>query len=240
MSSKNRYPKSKNGFQCLSRCYKENSQIIHPITLDSVIGYNEPFCAIEPQNDGTLIDACYYTKSSDDNNDDVNDILLPQIDFNCSQFLKTYYGINTYVDALDWIAQKNNSPIFTKLRIMDCVLTIYGDKINILDTKFTEFYTEVIKKLWIYNVYEECKKYIKIEDNKIFFSKLVDPNDFNKNKKEKLNFLVDKFSSPSMIYKFMEKYFNEYKSSWNDINLHHVYMQKYFVKFTLNKIITVL
>ena len=239
-----KYPKSKAGHQCLTPCYEPNTWIIHPQSLEYLSDKEKPFCSISITDKGETIDECYVpTKTEDFSRKDIEmNILVPKIDFNCNHFLKIYYNITSSGSAINWISTHQEASIYTKLRIMECTLKEYGKTIEIMNNNLLDFYTEVIKKVWIYSLYNKISSYIIIENNKIYLGKeseLEDKNDkhIDRNQKiTKVNFIIEKFANKNMVYKFLEKYFNKYFESWNDIPLHNPKMQEEYSNFVLEKI----
>lgn len=244
-----KYPISKNNKQCIGPCYEPGTWIIHPITLEYVTNTNHSFCPVnqweitDPKSGkkfNRTTDECYVpTHEKDISKKEIEmNILIPKIDFSCIQFLKIYYDIHSFEDSLTWISINYNIPIFTKLRVMNCSLEAFGSNIDIIDDRLVDFYIEVIKKVWIKDIYPYIKNYIFVDNNKIYLkdnknNELID----DKYVIEKINFFLEKFANKNMIYKFLLKYINKYKHSWNNIESHNNELKKYYKKYIIDKII---
>lgn len=255
-----KYPKSKSGEQCLGPCYESGTWVIHPQTLDYIVDYDKAFCPvtftkkIDPKTGKEVnkyLDECYVpTKEKDESKKDIEmSILLPQIDFNCSHFLKIYYDIHSFDDALDKIDEMDSSSIYTKLRIIECAFKAYGKSsdsensnnfsIDVFDTRLVNFYISVVKKLWINDIYPLVQKYIYIDNgNGNIYLKQAD-GDSGKNKQnrvEKINFLIKKFVNEDTVYKFLDNYIKNNKSSWSSIRSHNEKIKDEFINFILTKV----
>ena len=98
-----KYPKSKSGMQCVGPCYKPNTYIMHPITLEYITDKNNIFCPVQEWHDTSpdgitihITDVCAgftYDKNKDTADDIETNIIVPYIDFNKTHFLKIYYNI---------------------------------------------------------------------------------------------------------------------------------------------------
>lgn len=213
-----KYPKSKNNFQCVGPCYQPNTSIVHPLTLEYVTDKYYPFCPVNEWDytDATsgktitrTTDICYHPTQSKDLSGkefEIN-ILTPNIDFNDKQFLKIFYNIHSFEDAINWIDSKKLSPLLTRLRIMECAWNAYGKNVNIIDHRVVDFYIELAKKKWISDIYKKLNKYIHISNDKILFA---DPKTNDLSPKDnyvaRINFLIDRFINNDEIYKFLIKY----------------------------------
>jgi len=211
-----KYPKSKTGKQCIGPCYERGSWILHPITLDYRTELHHSFCPVMEfeyiSRDGKKIqgytDECNIpTKEKDDimNEDIEMNFLVPQINFEGAHFLKIYYNIHSFDDSLDWITN-NNSPIFTKLRVMECAWKAYGPP-QYVDDRLIAFYKRVIEKIWSSEMLSSIGKYIVVDKNNIYLG--ID-NDYLKNGEDineiKKNYFMAKFANSNIIYKFFDKF----------------------------------
>src|SRR3989304_10249269 len=95
-----KYPIGLNGQQCIGPCYEPETYIVHPITLEYVTS-SLPFCPVhnykykDPSTGKTedrIIDQCIMPskKTKGYEREYEMNVLLPKIDFDCSQFLKIY------------------------------------------------------------------------------------------------------------------------------------------------------
>lgn len=216
--SKNKYPRSKNNLQCLGPCYQKNTQIIHPITLDGVTSKIGPFCPIMPTEMTHPItkqkykihhDECAHaTTDKDTSNKDYElNILTPTIDFNEESFLKIYYRIGSFEDAINWVDTHKYSSLLTRKRIIDCAWKAYYGRISLVDQRLVDFYIELVKRRWINYLYDKLGGYIKISGNQIILSKpeTKPEQDDESTSIAKINFLIDRFIDRDTIYKFLNK-----------------------------------
>ena len=213
-----KYPKSKNNFRCIGPCYNPGTSIVHPLTLEYVTDKYYPFCPVKEWEyidketgvkTNRTTDVCYRpTESKDLSGKEFEmNILTPSIDFNEEQFLKIFYNIHSFEDAVNWIDNKKYSPILTRLRIMNCAWVAYGSTVNIVDQRVSDFYVELVKKKWIRNLYRKLNKYVHISNGKIF---LGNPNANNLSPNDdvvlRTNYLIDKFINSDEMYKFLVRY----------------------------------
>jgi hypothetical protein len=229
-----KYPKSTNNVQCVGPCYKPKTWIIHPITLDYITDLDDPFCPINVQekklSNGKIekyyIDTCNIPTNKTDifKKEMELSMLIPHIDFNSNEFLKIYYNIFSFEDALNWLDKNIHLTINTKIRVIESAIIAYNKTLDIIDFRLVNFFIELIKYKWINYIYNKLNKYINIIDNNIIFD---DPTNNKLNNEDhliiRMNFLIESFSELE-IQKFLEKYI---KYSIQDI---------YNNDFTLNKI----
>lgn len=216
---KNIYPTSVNNEQCISKCIDKNIQLTHPITLETVTNIYHPFCAIVPQwNNGILnvIDKCNISdnvKNEQIIQDDKINILYPIINFNPQDFLSMYYGIN---DANDfYILLKNtNLPIFTKIRLFDCFINIFGEKIALIDNILSDTLIEIIKKFWIKKMYRRLCNYINITNGECHF---INPDNNQLKKTEYIHnrtkYIMKILITQKNIFKICNNFFSNIKKN---------------------------
>ena len=238
-----KYSKSKNNFQCIGPCYPANTTIIHPITFDLVTQDN-PFCPIVPvervfpDGDKLILNADTCLKPTNENNINLGiEMLVPYFDFNYSQFLKIYYSIFSFEDALSYIENKKYIPISTKIRILECAWKSFGKEIDIIDQRLVDIYIEIIKKKWIDNIYKQINSYINIIDNNI---KIVEP-EYNRLRPnefivERTNYIINKFFTHDIVYKFLTKYIKHRKDEWDNIGNHNEKIKYDIIDYITNKI----
>lgn len=249
------YPKSKNGFQCIGPCYQSNTTIVHPITLEYITDKSNPFCPVgqweyTDRDTGKktikTTDACHHPTDNKDlsGKEFEISILTPNIDFNDTQFLKIYYNIYSFEDAVNWCDTRKYLPVLTRLRIMDCALTAYGNDLNIVDHRTVDFFIEIFKTKWINDIYNNIGKYISIDNDII---KLAQPKIDTKENKEnnadkhiKYNYIKTKFINNDEIYKFLLKYIKYRKDKWETIKYHSDNIKNDFIIYLENKIKTTL
>ena len=244
----NKYPKSKNNFQCIGPCYQPNTSIVHPLTLEYITDLQNPFCPVKEwdyvdKTTGKTVvkstDICYHpteTKDLSGKEFEMN-ILTPSIDFNDQQFLKIFYNIHSFEDAVDWIDLKKNSPLLTRLRIIDSAWNAYGLNVNIIDHRIVDFYIEMAKKKWIPEIYNNINKYIHISDEKVM---LGNPDDNKLSSKDdrviRINFLIDRFINNDDMYKFLIRYLKHRKDEWDNTMSHSTNIKYDLIKYIENKI----
>lgn len=242
---KPKYPSSKMNSQCIGPCYYPGTWIVHPLTLEYIYEKNYPFC---PTKEWEYVDEngkretktyaeCYHpteTKDLSGKEYEMN-MLVPNISFNDSHFLKIFYNIHTFEDAINWITNNKFMPILTRQRIINCSWSAYGDNLFSIDNRLVNFYIELAKKLWIEKIYKKINKYVHINDNKVF---LGIPDDNNLTPKNEIiirtNFIIDRFINVDEIYKFLTKFLKNYKEN------REIDIANEFYRYIENKIIATL
>jgi hypothetical protein len=228
-----KYPKSKHNFQCLGPCYYAGTKIRHPITLQIVTNQdNFPFCAVskwtttDPKTGNQrdeLIDGCYnpvHMTSDELINAEIN-MLLPLVEFNVEQFLKMFYKIFSFEDGIAWIESNKHKPFLTKVRILRCILKVYGKDIEIIDNRIVDFFIEIIKFTFAKELYTNLSKYVKYTNNEFYLSESDNNNiEIKDIETLKLNYLLKTFVNSDEIHKFLMRYIRNRKDNWNDINDH--------------------
>lgn len=242
-----KYPIGKNNKQCIGPCYPIGHYAIHPITLKPISNKEHPFCPTEQwfdesNNQVQYTDVCFVpTKEKDlpKNLADLN-LILPSFHFNHEFFLKAYYNIDSFEKALEYIQINSNLSIYTRLRIMECAWKLYGDKIDIFDEQLIDFYIEVIKKDWIWDIYPKIENYIYVDkDNKIYLKKIKSNENENEIKKytnEKINYFFEKFITKQKIYNILQNFIKENKKKWRDINSFNLLIEQYLIEYIIKQI----
>jgi hypothetical protein len=231
MDRKNKYPKSKNNFQCLGPCYNPKTMIIHPTQLEYVTDHLRPFCPVNEwefkdpatgDKEEMITDVCLNpTKGENTSKSELEmNILIPQTDFNFEHFLKIYYEIFSFEDSMKWMNENKHSPIRTKMRIINASLEIYGKNIEIFDDVFIDFFIEYIKTKEIKKIYDKNNEYIGIDDDKniLLMKKNDNPLNVSENSTERMNYLIKMFLGKNEIIKFMYRYFKHKKKEWDNID----------------------
>ncbi len=228
-----------NGHQCIGPCYKAGMYITHPITLEQVRNPFNSFCPtmnwIDRSAKETWIDECLVpddiaTYTTDEK---ILDYLIPTFGLTCDIFLKDYYKIFSFENAIDWVSN-NKEPYYTHMRITNCAWKIYGLSADIFNEQLIEFYIGIIKKKWIKYMYANIAKYIFVDNKKIYLKENTD--NINENKIEKINFFNKKFNTPQIIYKVLKTYVKENRSRWEDIIDHNENIKQHCLDFIISKI----
>ena len=236
-----RYQKSISGIPCIGPCYKSGTTVIHPITLER-ISSNRAFCPtmrreiIDPKTkvkEIHLLDRCLKPTKNVDERDMAINAIVPMINFDCDTFLRQYYHITSFDQAVQWLETNAIASFFTKVRLLECAWKIYGLEINFLPSSVIQFYILFIKKYWIGGLYRHLNKYIVIENDKIRFGSSNDTN-YDKHKVEKVNLIAHKLITDDNIRKFLLKYVEKNKLRWDDINNHHFEMEQ-FLKYYMER-----
>ena len=218
----NKYPTSKNKFQCVGDCYKPKTLIVHPITLEHVTDLKDPFCPVNEwdykDKKGKIIKKITDKCNSNINIRDVQDskelemnIITPTINFSCGDFLKIYYKIYSLEDALQWIEKNNHVPYFTKKRIVDCALKEHGFS-NIIDDRLINFYIGILQRKLIGKLYRRIGKYIIIKKDKVYLGKATNKKDTYNDRVIKVNYMLDKFIIYKNVYKVITQYLEYYRN----------------------------
>jgi len=243
-----KYQVGKNGYQCIGPCYPKDTYIIHPNTMHVITSKDDSFCpvslwdvnGVEQQN---AIDYCYKPiPHSEIKNQDISmDIVNPKIIFTCDYFLVVYNNIFSYDDFIVWLNNSKTEPLLTRKRIINCVLNVYGENIIIIDKQLVEFFSELIKKYWINDIYKNINKYISVKDNVIDFTEPSKNNlTINDKKIERVNYIINNLLNEQDISKFLIKYISANKEKWKSINNHIEQMEHDIIIYLINKIKTTL
>jgi hypothetical protein len=211
--------KSINNRDCLGPCYDANTFSIHPITLDHITDKKNKYCAVEEYYDekskkNKNTDVCIDSKNKEKK---IKEIDLNRQFLDCEKFLKIYYKIYSFEEGVNWIYENKYSPVLTRIRIIECCWQVFGKDFNLIDMRVPELYVEVIKKIYMNQIYNNLNNYIKIENNKIYFGKKEQENNNNK-KKEKIKFLEEKLINKEEINKFLIKYTDKYRERLDNTN----------------------
>ena len=229
------YPKSKNNVQCIGPCYKPNTHILHPITLEYITN-KTPFCPtnqwINPNNERIFLDKCSKPTSNKDMIDPSIDLLLPTISFNSEYFLKIYYKINSFNDAISWI-NNNKVGYETAKRILDCAWKGFASDIDVVSDNILETHVKIIKKHWIPDIYEKINMYLEIKNGNIRIGKKGETSKF---KDQKMEYIINKFITVGILHKFITKYTKHYKNEWYTIESHIDNIKVEFIKYLTSKI----
>jgi hypothetical protein len=250
MDTTKTYPKSRTGSQCIGPCYQPGTQIVHPITLEYVYNTEHPFCPVQPYEFSDpetgkkyprQIDACSHpTENKDLSGKEYElNILVPSNDFNPIQFLKIYYNIFSFEDAIEYITNKKYLPILTRMRIADCALKAYGYELNIIDHRTVDFFIETANKFWIDELLERTGKYVIVEDDRVKFGKANEKDrDGDANRSVKIKFLKSKFINNDEMFKFLMRYIKsqQVRGEWAKIKKHTETIKENFVDYAENKI----
>lgn len=220
MENIKKYPKSKNNYQCIGPCYPPDTMVIHPTQLDFVTEGPLPFCPIEAifyedQKTGEKkqksTDTCYNPTEKDNiekSQLELN-ILTPQVDFNSEQFLKIYYKIFSFDEAIDWIDNNQHTPIGTKIRIINCAIEAYSGTIELFDLRFSNFFIDFIKLKKTKELYSQIHKNIGVDKNENVFIVDEKNNELELRDKsvERINYIIQTFVNKEEITKFLQKFF---------------------------------
>lgn len=243
---KQRYPISKHNKQCLGPCYEPGTWVINPITLQYITDFDEPFCPTniweyKDPNTGKIrelpSDICYVpTHSKDISKEEIEmNILLPKIDFDTTQFLNIYYEIYSFEGILEWIDRYPKSPLYTKLRLIECGWKSYGNKLTILDDRVISFYQELIRKRWIKHVYPAVTEYIRVTNDQVIIDKkgTAPKAKDKKDKIKKVNYIIKNYTTSNKIHEFLTNYIKESKSEWQNIANHEKRMIRYYINYII-------
>jgi hypothetical protein len=249
MTLEAKYPKSKNNFQCVGPCFQPNTLIVHPLTLEYVTDRYYPFCPVREwsyidNETGDKImkttDICLNPTESKDLSGKEFEInmLTPTVDFNDEQFLKIFYNIYSFDDAVTWIDNKTyTSPLLTRYRVMNSAWNAYGSEIDIIDYRIVKFYIELAKKRWSSDIYKHLHKYVHILGQDVLLGD-PDKNDlsYKDNAVIRINFLIDRFINNDEMYKFLVKYLKHRKDEWENTIDHSDSIKNDLIKYIENKI----
>jgi len=235
-----KYPKSRNGRQCIGPCYPPKKWMIHPITLEYYTNTHFPFCPtetwIDPKNQKAYnIDECVKVSEHIDNTLIEMNIIMPKIHFTSKRFLKIYYKIYSFENTIVWINENKHKSIHTKLRILNSAWKAYGNTQNIIDEQIVNLYINLIKQYWIKKLYKYISIYVYVSGKKIYFKKQSVKNN-NNYSVEKINFIIKKLITKKNIYKLLSIYIDEYTDKWDTIENHNDTLFSFMKEYFVNKI----
>lgn len=242
---KQKYPKSLRGRQCIGPCYPSDIVAIHPTTLEKIDTISEkitkPYCPVDEyeneEGEKKLYDFCYPpTFDKTDTTDITGDIVTPLFSFDNNNFLKLYYKIHSFDDALDWITSQQKSYL-TKIRIIDCALLVHGPNFEITSDRLVNFYLNIFATKLITDFYNKLGKYIHIKENEAYIGK---PNNNNNHKVEKEQYIIKKFLQHDMFDKFILIYMENHHSDWNEIDSHSDLIKNEYIQYIESKILLTL
>jgi len=240
-----KYPKSKNNMQCLTPCFKANTWILHPITLEYITNTNTAFCPVkewtytDPKTKKKNIfdqDECINSLDiSNEINYDNNNFIIPNNDMDCKDFLKLYYNIDSIENACIYINNNSNIPFFTKRRIINCSFTEYGKFLNEISDDIIKSYIYISQNYWIENIYNSIYKYIKINTKGEIKLYKIDNKIKNTNQKQiKIKYIKNKFLNYENILKFLKYYVKNYSSVKDNKFLKN--QEEKIIEYLINKI----
>ena len=174
-----KFPKSLHGKQCIGPCSKPNIWVVHPTTLEYITNTNFPFCPTEAYSKNNRIyvdDQCIRPSDEVDRTLIEMNMITTNIIFTSKKFLKIYYDIYSFENAVFWIIKNKHKAIYTKLRILNSAWKAYGDTIDVLNNQTINLYIDIIKQYWIKKIYRHIEKYIYTICKKIYFKKQSSKN----------------------------------------------------------------
>lgn len=230
-----KFPISINKHQCIGPCFPGKFELFNPLTIE--IGKSmDPTCPtipwVDENNLSNSFDECQDPIDIEEARKIKRKYIIPIVNFNCEYFLKTYYDIFSFEEAIEWLV--NNDPIYTKLRIMDCTWKIYGLNADITNDIILDFYGLVFKKVWINKIYKKIYKYLYVDENKIYFKE--NNLQLDEYKVERVNFLNEQFNTSDIIYNVLSSYIDSNQDNWNDIKNHNDSIRKHYTKYIEDKI----
>lgn len=245
------YPISVNNQHCVGPCYYNNTNIIHPITLDEIKGVDHNFCPvnafvyvnpISKKSTLSTIDRCFVPTAHKTSMDDLlrDNVIAPQFHFSSDYFVKIYYKINNIEDLLRWIDTHKEDPYKTRERVFNNGMIVYGDQITIIDHRIVEFVNEIMINN-LPKLYRNLVQYIVIDGDTIT---LINPDkntnhdiDENKSRISRIsiirNYITDRFLGIDNIQQFMSKFIRYYKEEITNKHLSDIlvnHMIDYIIK----------
>ena len=237
-------PKSNNGKQCITKCFKPNSIFLHPVTLKFINSGKNAVCAVNEYIDNNngkdekhYADMCNPQLAVDIQEGSIENFISPLLDFNSSLFLLTFYDIKSLEDALDWIDKNSHLPIYSKKRILDLSIEAFGTDINIVDNRFIDIVLLLVKTIFLEKFKDRLLKYIYIDSKglvQLTRSKASKSDD--KDNVIKINYMFKMLVNSDEILKFSIKYFRSRKSEWSNISDHLTNYIDDFILYLINKI----
>lgn len=225
---------SDNSCGCLGPVYDKGKYIVHPVTLNLVTDLSNDFCThdiISFNNKSFFGIPCDKSSFKDKQ----LDYSFPEIGFNCGSFLYDVYGIKNMDDGINYLT-KSNLNVYGKLRIVSCIINLYGNSMEVIDIRLIECLLEIFSTIWINDVYKQLRKYIVVKNSsneEIYLGK--DKDDSN-NKIKKIIFIKKKILSVDIISKYVNIYINKNADKWSNTQDHIEKIKKGFINYIEKKI----
>jgi hypothetical protein len=242
MSIKNIYKKSVNGNDCIGPCYKKNTLYYHPITLYPIIVQDTNTCPIKRKYDNkknrTIYhDTCLFPQENAKNIDEEN-IVISNMIFDYSVFIKIYYNIHTVEELYNWLNNTEGLYI-TKKRVFETGINVFNDEINIIDDKLVNIIVYIFKENMDY-MYPYIRPYLKIQNDNVFLTekdtKYKNDSDIDIKTCDILKkYIEDTFISTEEVHKFMVKIIKYKNNILKEEELVKILME-YFVEYIIKKI----
>ena len=222
-----KYPKSKHNLQCIGPCYPANKRVIHPVTVEYISDFNNPFCPVDlfvnEDNRVQTLDQCYRPTVTDENMEDVSmKVIEPQLNFNSIHFLRIYYRINSFDEVLVWLENNPNHTQISKQRIVNAGLTGYGSSMTEPPTMLVNFYLSTAKKFWMDKILARLNQYLLVKDGTLSFKKLGKKERGASKRSylrvEKVNFLVQRLVNFHTVQLFLTDYMNRVENYQDTID----------------------
>ena len=235
-------PKSINGLQCISKCYKKNYQFTHPLTLERIVNKYDNLCAVFPhknENDEVIsYDNCNYidNENMDTNFEENLTMLNPIINFSPEIFLNVYYNIYQISEFYSWLENNINAPIFTQLRVITSFILNYNQNVDIFEEQLAINIQEIIKKFWIKLMYKKLCDNLTVINNKVV---CVEKEKNKIGKSEfvdiRTKYIINEITTLENIFTIMNKYLDFIKKN-NSYTPYYDYLISEFRKIILTKI----
>jgi len=235
------FPISKNGIKCIGPCFKKGTPFTHPELLYKIVNYERDVCPtnkfIDEDNNIGAIDECNNpTPNIKSFKNDLGLLAItPSINFNGNYFLKIYYNIFSFDDAITWIQSNKHLPKKTINRILNLSIYEYLNDDSIIDSRFIK----IINDFFLENIdiiYSKIYNYISYKNNNLIFSKKKKYIDINDKKKEKYDFIKNKILNYNYINKFIIKYVNNRKTDWKNNENHLNSILNDLIDYSIKKI----
>lgn len=221
----NKYPISKNGYQCIGPCHAPNTYIIHPNTLDIYISTEQNSCPINstlysthnnPDEKKILhMDVCHdpsilqNSLISDIGVTSAQHITTPSLTLGPALFLRNYYDIRSFEEGVDWLDRNMFIPYRTRERVFNQLMIKYGDDFSVADHRIVAF----IRDIMLHNlsvIFEGIGKYINIQGDKIVITIPKDGDIKPKLNKKQIHlvelYIKTKFIGESEVNHFISKF----------------------------------
>jgi len=234
----NKHQKTKHSQQCIGPCYPPGSKFIHPNSLKTLTNTekNSNKCPTNEWFDNPTkkwyeTDICYNQSTNDDIKQMEGQMLVPSYIFTPEKFLKLFYNIDTFDQSITWYFENANTPLSTRLRILESSLVQFGKQLDYISDDFVNVYIDIAKKLWINDIYKNIHQYIYIneKDEEIFLKKNKEGD--KQRKIEKINYIIKKFLTKQNIFDVLKQYIFANKKEWDHITAHNELIKKELIRY---------
>jgi hypothetical protein len=181
--------------------------------------------------------------NNNNNNNNINNLNIDLRKISYKEFINIYYNIYSYFDLIKIIKNHNIPNKNSIIRIINYTIYSYIDDIKFLDNSIISFlYETLIKNMWNEYYYDNIKKYLYFDGNKISLSKKS--NIYEKNENVAKEYIFKNIINIDIFSKYMDMTINIIKNKYIDGNYYNYIefirsdLLKYLIKMIKLQIFT--